>query len=129
MSAAGTGAVTVFCVDDQPEFRKVLRELIAATPGLTHVGEASSGKAAIEALANRRPSIVLVDVRMPGLGGFETARILAEMRRDLVVILMSAERIEAPPDFAPRGAQVVLVPKQDLCPRVLLDLWHGRRTR
>jgi CheY-like chemotaxis protein len=121
--------VTVFCADDQSCFRDVLREIVAATPGLIHVGEAASGQEAITALTFRRPDMVIIDVRMPGLDGFDTARILKTRRRDLVVILVSAEPIEPPPGFAPRGGQIALVRKQDLRPRVLLDVWHARRTR
>jgi CheY-like chemotaxis protein len=128
-SRKDTRAVTVFCADDQPVFRDALRELIAATPGLAYVGEAACGEEAIQAVEDRRPDIVLMDVRMPGMGGLEAARLLAERRRDLIVILTSAEPIEPPHWFPPRGGQVMLVRKQDLCPRLLLDVWHGRRTR
>lgn len=121
--------VTVFCVDDHPGFRQVLRDLVAATPGFTHVGEAACGEEAIDTVSDLRPDTVLLDVRMPGMGGFEAARILSERRRDLVVILTSAEPIAPPRGFASRGAEVTVVAKQDLCPRALLDLWHGRRTR
>jgi two-component system, NarL family, invasion response regulator UvrY len=120
---------TVFCIDDQACFRDVLRDLVAATPGLIQVGEAGCGQDAIRPVAVLRPDIVLIDVHMPGLDGFETARILAARRRDLVVILISAAQIEPRKDFPPRCAQVALVSKQDLCPRLLLDRWHGRRTR
>jgi CheY-like chemotaxis protein len=121
--------VRVFCVDDQQLFRDALSELIAATPGLTHVGEAASGQEAIAAVAALRPDLVLMDVRMPGLDGLETARVLVQGRRDLVLVLMSADPIELPSGFPPHGGEVRVVAKGELCPRTLLDLWHGRRTR
>jgi CheY-like chemotaxis protein len=46
--------VTVFCADDQSSFRDVLRELVAATPGLIHIGEAASGQEAITTLGEQR---------------------------------------------------------------------------
>lgn len=121
--------VTVFCADDQPIFRQALRELIAATPGFTQVGEAASGEEAVAAVEALRPDLVLVDVHMPGLDGFEVARILVERRRDVVVVLMSADDVDLPPWFPPRGGEIVVVTKRELCRRTLLDLWHGRRTR
>jgi two-component system invasion response regulator UvrY len=124
----GPRTVTVFCTDDQAIFRDAMREIIAATPGLTHVGEAASGEAAIAAVAALRPDIVLMDIHMPGLGGFEAASILAGGRRSVLVILMSADPVEPPPGFPPAGAEVPFVAKAELCPRTLLDLWHGRRT-
>lgn len=122
-------AISVFCVDDHAAFREVLSELIAATPGLTQVGEAVCGEEAIAAVAKLRPDLVLMDVCMPGIDGFEATRILVESRRDLVVVLMSADCADRPPGYFPRGGEIVTVAKEDLCPRMLLNLWHGRRTR
>jgi CheY-like chemotaxis protein len=119
----------VFCVDDQARFRDLLRELVEATPGLTHVGEAGCGREAIDSVKALRPDLVLMDVSMPGIDGFEAARALVESRRNLVVVLISAGPLEPPPGFAPRGGEITLVHKEELSPRRLLDIWHGRRTR
>jgi two-component system chemotaxis response regulator CheB len=121
---------TVLCVDDQAIFRAVLHDVIAATPGLTHVGDAASGQAAIVAVEALRPDLVLMDIHMPGLDGFQTARIIAERRRDVVVILMSADEVGPPPSCMTRGGTIGVVDKRELCPRTLLDLWRGSpRTR
>jgi CheY-like chemotaxis protein len=125
----GPRPVTVFCTDDQAIFRDAMREIIAVTPGLTHVGEAASGEAAIAAVAALHPDIVLMDIHMPGLGGFEAAKVLAGRRRGALVILLSADPVEPPAGFPPPGAEIPFVAKAELCPRTLLDLWHGRRTR
>jgi CheY-like chemotaxis protein len=119
----------VLCIDDQTVFRDAMRETIAATPGLTQVGEATCGRSALLAVDELRPDLVLMDIHMPGLDGFEAAKIMVQRRRDLVVILMSVDPPEPPPGFAARGGQINLIAKQELCPRTLLDLWHGRRTR
>jgi DNA-binding NarL/FixJ family response regulator len=119
----------VFCVDDQASLRAALRALVAATPGLTHVGEAGSGEEAVDAVEKLRPDLVLMDVRMPGIDGFAAAAILAARQRDLVVVLISADVFDPPPGFAPRGGEICFVPKEELSPRRLLDVWHGRRTR
>lgn len=121
--------VRVLCVDDQFCFRGALRELVAATPGLIHVGEAGSGEAAISSVQALRPDLVVMDVSMPGMDGFDAAKVLVEGRRDLVVILISARSVDPPPGFAPRGGEIAFVPKEELCSRALLDVWHGRRTR
>jgi DNA-binding NarL/FixJ family response regulator len=122
----GQPRASVLCVDDQRVFRVALRELIAATPGFTQIGEATCGQTGVVAAAELRPDLVLMDIHMPGLNGFEAARMMAQRRRDLVVILISADPPEPPAGFAPRDGQVSLVAKQELCPRTLLDLWHGR---
>lgn len=121
----------VFCAANRRVFRDVLRDLVAATPGLVHVGEASEGSEAIAAIWSLRPDLVLMDARLRdrNADGFEVARILAESRRDLLVVLMSADPIEAPAGVATHGGEIRMIVKQELCPRILLDLWHGRRTR
>lgn len=121
--------VRVIFADDQEVCRAAIRELIEATPGLALVGEATSGQEAIDVVTELRPDLVLMDVRMPGVNGFEAATILVQSRRDLVLVLMSADPIELPPGFPPNGGQVLVVTKQELSPRTLLDLWHARRTR
>jgi two-component system, NarL family, invasion response regulator UvrY len=122
-------SVTVLCADDQSCFREVLRSVIAATPGFVQIGEAGSGEEAILEVTALRPDLVLMDVWMPGMNGYQAASTLVESRRDLVVALISANEIEPPSDFAPRGGEVIFLPEEELCPRRLLDLWHGRRTR
>ena len=55
-----------------------------ATPGFVAVGEASSGEEALQLSSELEPDLVLVDVRMPGMDGIETARRLAATRPETV---------------------------------------------
>ncbi len=64
-----TDEVAVLVVDDQAQFRAVLREVIARARGFALVGEACSGEEATEAAAVLLPQLVLMDVMMPGIGG------------------------------------------------------------
>ncbi len=116
--------VNVLCVDDHPVCRDAMREVIAATPGFEQVGEAGSGQAAIASAAALRPDLVLMDVNMPGLDGFEAAAILLRERRSVVVILTSVGPLDPPWVRAPRRSSP-FGEKAELCPRTLLDLWHG----
>lgn len=120
-------AVTVLAVDDQPIFRRVARSLIAATPGFEQVGEAASGPEALELAADLRPDLVLIDVRMHGMDGIETARRLGEADpRAVVVLISTAELPDLPASMAAVGA-AAFVRKQDLSARTLSALWkaHG----
>jgi DNA-binding NarL/FixJ family response regulator len=118
-------AVTVLAVDDQDIFRRALRELIAATPGFEQVGEAASGLTAIELVEQRRPDLMLLDVRMPGMDGVETARRIAALDASPVVILISVEALE---DLPSSVAAAPHIRKQKLSPRSLRALWatYGR---
>jgi DNA-binding NarL/FixJ family response regulator len=68
----------VFLVDDQALVRAGLRMVIDSQPDLTVVGEAEDGREALERLAATTADVVLMDVRMPRLGGVAATRLLIE---------------------------------------------------
>lgn len=121
--------VTVLAVDDQEVFRRVVRGLIVATPGFEQVGEAASGPEALELVAELHPDLVLIDVRMPGMDGIETARLLAEVDDRAVVVLTSIEALpELPSVVALREAEAY-IRKQDLTTSALREVWEAHRPR
>ena len=69
-----TGSVGVLVADDQPLIRHSLRIIIDGAPGLSVVGEADSGEAAVTRTAQLRPDVVLMDIRMPGGDGIDATR-------------------------------------------------------
>ena len=72
-------AVRVLIVDDDQLIRNGVRYVLAADRTVEIVGEASDGAAAIALVRAHRPDVVLMDVRMPGMGGVEaTAAIIAQ---------------------------------------------------
>jgi DNA-binding NarL/FixJ family response regulator len=117
----------VLVVDDQEFFRSVLCDLVNATAGFTVVGEAARGEDALTATAALAPEFVLMDIRMPGCGGIEAARLLTQRHPGLVVLLVSAQE---PPAFAacqfPDAAAVSFVNKRDLGGVVLRQTWQSR---
>jgi DNA-binding NarL/FixJ family response regulator len=119
--------VTVLAVDDQPIFLRAAHQLIADTPGFEHVGEATSGPEAVDMATALHPDLVLLDVRMPGMDGIETARRITALDARVVVVLVSLEGTpELPASLASAGAAVHLR-KQDLSARALREIWtaHG----
>src|SRR6185436_10532906 len=89
---------TVLIVDDHDEFRAAARALLEAE-GFAVVGEAADGAAAIEAVATLRPSIVLLDIQLPGLDGIAVAELMAARRDPPAVVLVSSRRAAA---YGPR---------------------------
>lgn len=76
--------IRTLIVDDEQPARERLRQLLAAHPDVEIVGEAEDGVQAIEAVAALAPSLVLLDIQMPGCSGLEVAASLARPRPAIV---------------------------------------------
>ena len=64
--------IKLLVADDHPTFRMGLVALVESQPDMTVVAEAGDGLSAIELFRQKKPDVVLMDLRMPGLGGVET---------------------------------------------------------
>ena len=116
-------AVTVLVVDDQPPFRRAARTVVDLTPGFAMVGEAASGAEAVELVESLAPDLVLMDINMQPMNGFEaTTRITTVAPATAVVLLSTYDAEDLPADARSCGA-VGYVHKEDFGPSVLADLW------
>ena len=79
----------VLVVDDHPSFRRCARALLAAE-GFEVVAEVEDGASAIAAVAECAPDIVLLDVQLPDLDGFEVAKRLLTSDPGLRIVLISS---------------------------------------
>jgi two-component system LytT family response regulator len=65
--------IRTLIADDEPLARERLRQLVEAERDFELVAECSGGEEAVASIAKERPDVVLLDVRMPGMNGFEVA--------------------------------------------------------
>src|SRR4051794_3553205 len=104
--------VHVLIVDDHPSFRANARALLEAE-GFEVVGEAEDGASALRAAHELLPELVLLDVQLPDLDGFEVARRLTEDGGPAVVLVSSRDGSDFGPLVERSGARG-FIPKAEL---------------
>jgi CheY-like chemotaxis protein len=114
---------TVLIVDDHPSFRATARALLEAE-GFEVVGEAADGASAVEAARELRPELVLLDVQLPDIDGFEVAARLRPTQNGwtpLIVLTSSRDGADFGSLVAESGA-AGFVPKGELSGAALVAL-------
>jgi len=84
------GEITVMIVDDHEVVREGLRLSLSRAPHVRVVGEASDGESAIDLAERRKPNVVIMDVRMPGLDGLDATKQLLEREPKTGVLIFTA---------------------------------------
>ena len=79
---------SVLIVDDHPEFRTQVRALLVAA-GYDVVGEAADGESGVRVAMDSRPDVILLDVQLPDITGFEVARRVNRATDPPVIVLIS----------------------------------------
>lgn len=82
--------IRVLVVDDHDLVRTGISRMLADVDGLQVVGQAESGEEAIKKARELKPDVVLMDVKMPGIGGLEATRKLLRSHTDLKVVAVTA---------------------------------------
>jgi DNA-binding NarL/FixJ family response regulator len=82
--------ITVLIVDDHEVVREGLRLSLSRSPLIRIVGEASDGASAVSLVPRRRPNVVSMDVRMPGMDGLEATRQINERVPGTAVLIFTA---------------------------------------
>jgi DNA-binding NarL/FixJ family response regulator len=127
--AAQPRPVRVIVVDDQAVFRDAARALVGRTHGFELVGESRDGDGALELAQRVDPDMVLVDVRLVGMDGVETARGLTAQDASRVIVLVSSADLHELSALAGESGASALVNKHWLTPRFLRGLWVAHRQR
>jgi DNA-binding NarL/FixJ family response regulator len=114
-------AKSVVIVDDHPSFRSSARMLLESD-GFEVVGEAATGEEGVEVALDLRPDLVLLDVNLPDIDGFEVAtRITADPEPPSVILTSSRDSTDFGPLVQKSGA-LGFVPKSELSGAALEEL-------
>jgi len=82
--------IRILLVDDHAMFRDGLRKLLESEPGLSVCGEAGDAAAALAAVREHKPDILLLDMAMPGKSGLEVLRLLEDEQFQTRVVVLTA---------------------------------------
>jgi DNA-binding NarL/FixJ family response regulator len=82
-------SATILAVDDDPNFRAVVRGLLQKDADVELVGEAENGEDAVSFVRNLRPDVVLMDLTMPRVDGFEATKRIKSYQPEIKVIVLT----------------------------------------
>jgi DNA-binding NarL/FixJ family response regulator len=111
-------SLTVLIVDDHPTFRSFARELLESE-GFEVIGEAADGASALESAAALRPGLILLDVQLPDLSGFEVVERLWAAGVRIPVALTSSRDASSYGDQIVLSAAIGFIPKAELSGQAL----------
>jgi CheY-like chemotaxis protein len=117
---------TVLIVDDHSDFRAWARVMLEEA-GYKVVSEAADGGSAFDAARRLRPEVVLLDVQLPGMDGFEVARRLCAEPWAPAVVLTSTRDASDYGDRLARSCALGFVAKDELSAQALAGLLGARR--
>jgi DNA-binding NarL/FixJ family response regulator len=112
---------TVLIVDDHSDFRRTVRALLEAD-GFEVVGEAADGRSAIAEAERLRPRLVLLDIQLPDLDGFEVAARLGESGAPPTVVLTSSRTASSYRRRLAQSPGLGFIPKSELSGEALAAL-------
>ena len=110
---------TILLIDDHPMLRNGVKQLISLEPSLQVIGEAGDGKTGIQIAEEQDPDLILLDLNMPGMNGFETLDELRKRELSGRIILFTVSNYSDDLISAPkRGADGYLL--KDMEPEELI---------
>ena len=122
--------IRVLVVDDHRLVRTGLSRMLAKVSGIDVVGEADSGEAAVVRVRQDRPNVVLMDIRLPGIGGLEATRRIVAADPGVRVLIVSAYDDHPFPAQAMRAGALGFLTKgasQDDLERAIRRVFAGQR--
>lgn len=82
--------ITIFLIDDHELVRFAIKALLKDYSDIQVIGETGKGENAVSLVKQLKPDLVLLDIQMPGIGGFETVRRLLRMDTNIKIITLTS---------------------------------------
>ncbi len=118
-SAAVSDKVRVLIADDHALFVETLEALLSTDPRIEVVGTASDGKEAVRLWRKLRPDVILMDISMPVMDGFEATRRIRKERGDACVLMLTGSNARTDVDRARKAGAAGYVTKDRIAAELI----------
>src|ERR671937_2413019 len=118
-AAAVSNKIHVLIADDQPLFAETLEALLATDRRIDVVGAAQDGKEAVRLWRKLRPDVILMDISMPVMDGFEATRRIRRQREDACVLMLTGSNSRTDVDLARKAGASGYVTKDRIAAELI----------
>ena len=125
-----TPSIDIFIVDDHRIVREGLTLIIERERDMSVVGAAATGEEALDALQHVRPSVILMDLNLPGMSGVETIRALRQRKSAIPIVVLTMYQGDEDIRRALEAGATTYLLKHSLSDdlvRVIRDVYEGKR--
>ena len=118
-AATCTATVRVLIADDHRLFAEALEAVLTTEAGLEVVGRAADGREAVSLARRLKPDVVLMDISMPVMDGFEAAAKITKLPKKPAVLMLSGSNTPQDVDQARRSGASGYITKDDIAARLV----------
>jgi two-component system nitrate/nitrite response regulator NarL len=118
-AAAVSNKIRVLIADDHRLFAETLQALLATEDRVEVVGSARDGKEAVRLARKLRPDVILMDISMPVMDGFEATRRIRLDRQDACVLILTGSNARTDVDFARKAGAAGYVTKDRIAAELI----------
>jgi two-component system, NarL family, nitrate/nitrite response regulator NarL len=118
-AAAVSNKIRVLIADDHPLFAETLTALLATEPRIEVVGTAGDGKEAVRLWRKLEPDVILMDISMPVMDGFEATRRIRKEHDDACVLMLTGSNSRTDVDRARKAGAAAYVTKDRIAAELI----------
>ena len=112
-------SIRVLIADDHRLFAQALDAILATDERIEIVGHARDGAEAVELAASLDPDVILMDIAMPGMDGFEATRRIRTQKPDACVLMLTGSNSRSDVDQARKAGAAGYVTKDRIAPELI----------